>query len=67
MQTDIFLCSVFVQDLQVMASMNLSYSVKTNLPDIGNLPDIYPLSLNKARDKTANWTTETKRFRPTPI
>lgn len=30
MQTDLFLYSAFVQDLQVMASMNLSYSVKQN-------------------------------------
>ncbi len=45
MQTDIFLCSVFVQDLQAMASMNLSYSVKNYLPDIGKN---YSLNLNKA-------------------
>lgn len=30
MQTDLFLYSAFVQDLQVMASMSLSYSVKQN-------------------------------------
>jgi len=30
MQSDLFLYAAFVQDLQVMASMNLSYSVKQN-------------------------------------